>query len=497
MKTSQRFNKLALLLGCFIFVFTSRETPGVDLKESKRLETLFAPVANHLANLDGRWLGHSKENIERLEKVLVKTTRMIMRDDFSPIFFTSGDANHFIELLYMHPNVESDTFSFIVPTRLAAVSGNHFERKIRDKEATIQLFVYWLNHHLFLTSEQMVQIHEIISRKTVSDMMITSNYLIYDVVEAMGILSLILPEQEISEVLSKKQKVVWEKLYNISKSSRKSNRFLSTFYNSMEKEIIRSFYKTELPRDEAQKALDAISTKRKAAFSENKTKKNLSLNQEQKAEIAQARAELLLSLISDNMDISLSNEFKEVINTYIEQNKPRTLSNFNKEMNDNYRAEMDKLRKLIREKKITRKEASEKSQILKQELRDKLSSQRKKTIEAPPGIESFPGFHELVQKKYGNEKMEELNSWLDARERLLHNVMKEVAIANLDTELILSGLQLSLIKNRAIQLPKLKSKYPSPNMMVSELAGLIKLTPLSNWQDQKFKSVGKLAPFSR
>ena len=86
MKTSQRFNKLALLLGCFIFVFTSRETPGVDLKESKRLETLFAPVANHLANLDGRWLGHSKENIERLEKVLVKTTRMIMRDDFSPIF---------------------------------------------------------------------------------------------------------------------------------------------------------------------------------------------------------------------------------------------------------------------------------------------------------------------------------------------------------------------------------------------------------------------------
>lgn len=497
MRRLSEFRITRLILFCFLSIFLCKTTVAIDLKESKRLETLFAPVANHLANIDGRWLELARDDIERFEQVLVRTTRMMMRDAFSPIFFKSGDANHFIELLYMHPNVEASTFSFLLPTQLATLSGNHFERKNRDVEATINLFVYWLDHHLFLTPEQMVEIHEIIKRKGITDMMITSNFLIYDAVEAIGLFSMILPESEIGEVLSDKQNKVWKLLYSISDSSRKSNRFISTFYNSREKEVIRSFYKTELPRDEAQKRLDAIAEARDLDLKNNKTKNNLSLTEEQKTLIASARAGIIIDQISEASNQTLPIGIEEVISNYIEETKPRSLSNFNKEANEYYKAEMDKLRKLLREKQITRQDASAKSQMLKQELRHKLSAQRKKTTDAPPGIENFPPFHELIKQSFGDEKLAALKYKLDVRVRLLNKVMKELATAYLDTHLILSETQLSFVNNSALRLPKLNQKYPSSNMMVYELVGLIKLTPLSQWQDERIKEVGKLAPFAR
>lgn len=420
-----------------------REVPArrADPTLDDKIESLLQRVAENI----GKRYNLDEPVLKMLHQSISKSIETALRQDENlRVFATAAtDGNvALLELLLLHPSTKPVFAKYLTETQLQDYLKFNRARQQRNLQATARQIVVLLDQELSLTTDQRQKVERLMLATTENESFPTAMSMMIDSLNAVHLAHYKL-KISLDEILSQTQSKVWHGLVKT---------------NTPEPPAI------FVPQPGA-KVKDVVDVTKPNNIN------NTPASQERIKQVQQiagaklmAHTELLGSL-NEKANRRLQVVTKGVVQQYMETQ--------GKDPGAMYHETNAKLMKAVENGQVTRKEAAEQLEALR-EVSD---------------ITNHPLYRQAIKDVLSEDAFRHYSARQAEREKLRQQALRDRIVANLDTDLLFSETQRKHLETVAAQLTIPLSSQNAVMEMFIQLPQRIDAEMLSPWQQRKFRHI--------
>ena len=415
-----------------------RADPTLD----RKIESLLQRVAENISkryNLD-------EPVVKVLRQPIFKSIETALRQDENLRVFAKAatDGNvALLELLLLHPSTKPAFAKHLTDTQLQDYLKFNRARQQRNLQATVRQMVVLLDKELSLTTDQRQRVEQLLLDTTESESFPIAMPMMID---SLNVVHLVHYQLKISldEILRQTQSKIW---YGLVKTNTEEPRAIFV----------------PLPGAEVKDVVDTA----KPVNKDNTPASQERIKQMQ--EIAEAKLMAyteLLGPLNEDASQRLQLAAKGVVQQYME-------TQGNQDPSAVYRETNAKLMKAVEAGEITREEAAEKLEALRESSH----------------ITNHRLYRQAIKDVLSEDAFMHYSEHQAERENLRQQVLRDRIVANLDTLLLFSEIQRKHLETVAAQLTIPLSSTDAVMEMFIQLPQHVDAEMLSPWQQREFRHI--------
>lgn len=457
----------------------------VDLKLSNWIDTAkqdrinkIVPLLNHITEIMAKRHNLDKTVIDTLHqstRELIETTMKHDNKLFNYLTNFTGSNLHIIEGLMSHPDIKEIFTKHLSDTQLQDYSNFINAGQHRKEQAIVNQLTVLLDQEVFLTPDQRKKISQLLQSKTDKLKLTSNNIIRLDSQEAVDRISQNL-NISLNEVLTKTQMTIWHTMVDM-KPNNKNNQGLEMFFARTKANLDRAVKAGRMTEKEAEEQLDTL--KKQLGLEPNAEKLT---PQEYMKQLLEAK----LAAHADALDIHnrqtserLTLAAQGVVQHYLETKDRMAI----------YREGEAKIMEAFWAKEITKEQADKQLGDLTEKIWGENIDYEDTGKPYAVDIVNHPLYQKAIKDVLSEDLYAQYNAQQVERDAFHQQVIREVVVTYIDTQLLLNDAQRKQLEVIAEDLTVQPSEKDAPMKLFYQLYHRIEQDMLSLWQHKQLELI--------